>query len=377
MKKPRVLLTGGGSGGHILPLLAVARELKDKAELRYFGPKDSYAYYFIGEEITVSFISGGKIRRYFSWRNFIDLPKFFWGLFLALTKILFFRPRAAFSKGGTGALPVILACRLYRIPIVIHESDAVPGLVNQLSASSAKVIETGFASAAQFFQNRKKSGSPVKINWTGNPLRPELLADRPEGAAAKKRFGFDSRKALILILGGSQGATALNDFVLNNLDGLLEKFQLLHQVGSQNYRDYEAQFRLVSKRLADYKKLHYQFSAYFEKNINEALAAADLIISRAGGGAVFEIASFGKPSILVPLPEAAQDHQRRNAAEYAAAGASLVIEENDLLGNLVIAELEKILSSRERYLTMSRAALAFAKPQAGAVIAKDILELIE
>lgn len=370
MRKPRILLTGGGSGGHIFPLLAVARELKDKAELRYFGPKDSYVYYFIEAGIPVSFISGGKIRRYFSLRNFIDLPKFFWGLLTALAKILFFRPAAAFSKGGTGALPVILACWLYRIPIIIHESDTVPGLVNRASARFAQMIEVGFAPAAQFFKH-------PRINCAGNPIRQELLVDRPTGAAAKKSFGFDPTKALILVWGGSQGAAAINDFILNNLDGFLEKFQLLHQVGNENYRDYADQLRLAAKRLSDYKKLHYQFLAYLGLNLKEALAAADLVISRAGGEAIFEMASFGKPSLLVPLPEAAQDHQRRNAAEYAATGAAVVVEEKNLLGRSVIAEIEKILNSRERYLTMAQAASNFAKPQAAAAIAKDILDLVK
>ena len=155
--KIRILITGGGSGGHIFPLVAIAKQLQQQAiksnldlMLRYYGPRDIYTSYITREDIEAKSIVISKLRRYFSLKNFIDLPKFVFSIFQSLFKIYWFMPSVAFSKGGPGALPVLIACRFYNIPVIIHDSDAIPGLTNTVSGKWSRQIELGFASAKSF-----------------------------------------------------------------------------------------------------------------------------------------------------------------------------------------------------------------------------------
>ncbi len=359
----RILLTGGGTGGHIFPLIAVADEIKklerQKVQLFYIGPKHPLNEAFKLRNIKVRPILSSKWRRYFDLRNFLDVPKFFLSFVQALYWLYFIMPDLVFSKGGPGALAVILAAKFYFIPVLIHDSDSIPGLTNRLSAHFAEKIFIAFTAAEKYF-------SPNKIELVGNPIRTELFLNRPPSKeVAKAKLNFNPDKPLILFLTGSQGARRINSFVFDNLEELLKLGQVLHQVGEKNITE-----------AAGLRKEGYKFKGFFNsEELKLALVAADVVISRAGGGAIFEIAAFHKPSILIPLPEAASDHQRLNAYEYARTGAAVVIEENNLSWGIIKIELEKILNNPKIMKEASQAARNFAKPEAAETIAKEILKI--
>ncbi len=361
----KILLTGGGTGGHIYPLASVAKKLRQLAEIRYYGPNSSYNNYLKSENIAIEKILGAKFRRYWSWLNFIDFIKIPISIIQSLLKIALFMPDVAFSKGGTGALPVLLACWIYRIPIIIHESDTIPGITNRLSGKLAVKIELGWDYTKKYFPNKNTS-------VVGIPLREEIVNKKINELEAKKSFNFKEKDFVILILGGSQGAQRINNFILKNLELFLPKFQILHQVGSANHQKYIESYNSISKNWPESVKERYKCFAFFKNNISEAYSAADLIISRSGSS-IFEIAFFEKPSILIPLPESANNHQKINAIEYAKSGAGIVIEENNLSAETFLNQVEKILSDKNLYNKMSEAARLFAKPNAAEVIAKDIL----
>jgi len=373
--KLKILLTGGGTGGHIYPLVAVANEIyrlaadqKRDIEIRYFGPASSLNKEFESRGIRAEEIISSKLRRYFSLNNFIDIPRFIISFFQALFKIFWFMPDVVFSKGGPGALAVILASRFYRIPILIHESDTVPGLTNAFSARFAKKIFIAFERAAQYFPSEK-------VVLAGNPIRADILRDVPDRETAIKTLGFNPAEPLILVIGGSQGAQKINNFILDNLEAILDSVQVIHQSGPANFSEAKKEADFMLKTLGDFYKTRYQLVGYLEdvKAIKEVFSAADLVLSRAGSGAIFEIAAFGKPAILIPLEDAANDHQKINAYEYAQTGAAIVLEEGNFKPSIFISQAQKILTDKELQNKMSQAARNFAKPEAAQKIAEEIL----
>jgi UDP-N-acetylglucosamine--N-acetylmuramyl-(pentapeptide) pyrophosphoryl-undecaprenol N-acetylglucosamine transferase len=376
MKEMRILLTGGGTGGHIYPLVAVAETLIKisppnlRLKIYYLGPNHPLNEEFRKRGIRVYNLASSKLRRYFSLENFLDVPKFFLSICQALFRLYFLMPDVVFSKGGPGALAVILAAKFYLIPIIIHESDSNPGLTNRLSAKFAARIGIAFAGAAEYFP-------PTKTAFLGNPLRLGLLTgEKIDIAQAKRRINFDPREPLILILGGSQGSAAINFFVLDNLEVLLKLGQIYHQTGEKNFAEARQLSENILKNLGENYERRYRITPILDTDgIKDALLAADLVLSRAGAGAIYEIAAFGKPSILVPLNNAANDHQKKNAYEYASTGAAIVIEESNFKLNIVLVQLKKILEDKEQYQSMAEAARAFFKPQAAEIIAREILKL--
>lgn len=373
MKK--ILLTGGGSGGHIFPLIAIAQQLKRLAnnqkidlQIRYYGPQDIYSGYILKENIAVKKIWSSKLRRYWSWSNLIDFPIFFVSILQSLWKIFWYMPDVAFSKGGPGALPVLFACHFYRVPIIIHESDAIPGLTNLISGRWAKLIEVSFPNSKKYF-----SGKNTRLS--GQPVRQEIIDSvSMDPAIAKEMLGLNPKTPLILIIGGSLGATRLNQFVLKNILILLSRYQVIHQTGTANFDEYQREFKKISRDWPRDIINRYQIFAFFEKNLKEILVASDLIISRAGAGAIFEIATLGKPAILIPYPESANGHQKENAYTYSKTGAATVVEENNLDINIILAEIEKMISNPKQQQNIRLAAQKFSQPQAAKIIAQDILD---
>ncbi len=374
-----VVFTGGGSGGHVYPLLAVGEELRRLAmagrinlDLQYLGPEDEYAEILRTAGFEIKTLISGKLRRYFSFKNIFDIPKFFLGLIEAFFKIYWIMPDAIFSKGGTGALPVVLAGWFYGVPVMIHESDAQPGLTNLLSSRFSSRIAVSFERAAKYF-------NPKKTACVGTPVRKDLL-DQPNRDSAKEELGFDPKLPLTLILGGSQGSTRINEFILGNLDGLLKLTQVLHQTGQANLHEVErlSHAALTGLSLQEAVKSRYKPVAYLDKStLVRALSAADLVIARSGSGTISEIAAFKKPSILIPLFEAANDHQRINAYEFAQSGAAVVMEEPNLLPGVFMTQFRSILGSPEVMNKMSVASGNFFKPGAATAIAEELLKLTE
>lgn len=371
-EKFRVVLTGGGSGGHIYPLLAVADEIARKSvemrfpcEMTYLGPNDSYAPLFEARGITISPITVGKFRRYFSIENFLDAPKFLIGFIQALWKLYRIMPDAIFSKGGTGALPVVVAGWFYRIPIAIHESDAIPGMTNAASAGFARKIFVSFLGAAEKFDARK-------VVVTGAPIRADLLTNRPKQELAKESLGFSSSHPLMLILGGSQGSIRINNFIVTNLSEIMKITQVMHQTGVANFLEVE---KLAHAALIDQPAdgNRYVPINYFTDKMETAYAAADIVVCRGGAG-IFEIASFGKPAILIPIAESANDHQRANAYAFANAGGGVVIEESNLLPGIFLSQLKSILTNNELRAKMAAASAKFFVPDAAKKVADEIIK---
>ena len=372
----RVVLTGGGSGGHIYPLLAVAEAIEGKAaamnfalELTYVGPKDAYTPALASHGIKMKTIMGARLRRYLSIGNIVDIPKFVIGLAQALWKIYVIMPDVIFSKGGTGSFPVVFAGWFYRIPVAIHESDARPGLSNLLSSNFSKKVFITFDAAAKYF-------NPAITERTGVPVRKELFANPTTKELAKETLGFSSSNPLMLVLGGSQGAVPINNFIVENLSAITEVTQVLHQTGAANFADVQnlSQAALME---APFKN-RYQPIAYLdEKSTALALSAADVVVSRAGSAYLTEIAAFGIPAILVPHgTDASNGHQRANAYDFAEGGGAVVIESGNLLPGIFISQVKTILGNNDLREKMSAAVKLFYVPDAAQKIVQGIMELV-
>jgi UDP-N-acetylglucosamine--N-acetylmuramyl-(pentapeptide) pyrophosphoryl-undecaprenol N-acetylglucosamine transferase len=365
----RIVLTGGGSGGHITPLIAVARKLREKVgselELLYIGSGAKMERDFMTEEgIRAQFVMTGKMRRYFSFQNFVDFFKVPVGFVQALWFLLVFMPDAIFSKGGYVSVPVVLAAWIYRIPIIVHESDATPGTANQILGKLADNIVLAYPYAQNYFE-----ASRTAI-W-GNPIREDLLGGNP--AEARSLFNFSESKPVILVLGGSQGAQVINESVVRLLPKILSRAQVVHQTGET---DFENTVRLAGEY--GFKAGHggYYPVAFMDSSMmRNAYALADLIISRAAATSISEISASKKASILVPLENSANDHQRMNAYEIAKMGGAIVLEETNLGKNIFWEKIEELLSEGEMRSAMAKKAETFYHPNAAENIANGIIKL--
>jgi len=368
----KILFTGGGTGGHVYPIVAVVRALKINSKGRYplklfyLGPKDNFCRVVLAREgVKVKTIAAGKIRRYMDplafFQNIIDMVfKVPLGTVQAFFSIMFMGPDLVFSKGGYGSFPVTFSAWMMGIPIFLQESDISPGLTSRQIASRTLEVFTSFPKT-EFFSKKK-------MILVGNPIRTELLSGTKESAL--KSFSLKGDRPVILIIGGSLGAQRINDKILDALPQLLASYEIIHQVGAQNIEQIKKEARITASAEA----LAYYHPVGFsdEKILADAYAAADLIVSRAGGGSIFEIAASKKPCILIPLPEAAQNHQVKNAYAYAGTGAGLVLEENNFTLHLFLQKISDLLSSPQNLALMSKSAAEFARPKAAFMVAEYI-----
>lgn len=371
----KILFTGGGTGGHVFPIIAVAREIKKIApgdiELLYIGPKDEWVSLFLSERegFKIRTIFSGKLRRYLNagaiFLNILDVFKLGLGILQAFFWIFIESPDLIFSKGGYGSIPVVFGGKILQVPIFLHESDIIPGLSNRFSGKLAVEIFISFPKTEYL--------DPKKMLLVGNPLRSEVLQGSREKAG--QAFGLSGQKPVILILGGSQGAQRINDLLLLILPKILKDFEILHQCGSKNYKEVLTESRVVVPQ--DLAQFYHLFPFFKEHEMGDAYAAAEVVVSRAGSGSIFEIAVWGKPSILIPLPEAAQAHQLHNAYTYASSGAALVIEESNLTPYFFLEKLRFLISRKDLLQEMSQKAKQFAKPKAAQIIAHYIVEYLK
>jgi len=375
-KSVRVMLTGGGTGGHMYPLLAVADWLHERGqgsvELVFAGEvRQEFRQEFEDRYILTYRIIGSKIRRYADVRNIIAIPKLIVSFFQALFWLFIVMPDVVFSKGGGGSLPVVFAAWFYRIPVVVHESDAIPSLTTRLTARCARRVGVSFEETRELFP-------AGKVFVSGNPIRPHVL---PGGwldiTGGKQYFKLDPKERVMLVLGGSQGSVRLNNLVLDNVIELLKGVQIIHQVGADNLEDMEEARKIVFDGVAPEVAARYALRGHMdEKEVKIALAATDVVLARAGASTISEIAAYGKPAILVPLKEAANDHQRANAYAYADTGAALVMEEDNLTPHVLLNDIQKLFGDVPRLETMQRAAKAFARVDAASVIGKEVLKMV-
>lgn len=369
----KILLTGGGTGGHFYPLIAVAYAINAVAdqekianlELVYMAESPYDKNILLQNGIKFKKVYSGKIRRYFSFLNIVDAVKLIPGIIKSVFGMYFDFPDVVFSKGGSESFPPVLAARILGIPIIIHESDVIPGKANAWAGKFAKRIAVSFDGSVAYFPKGK-------VAVVGNPIRKEFFIREVLGA--KEYFKLESGTPIIFIFGGSQGAKNINDNVLDILPELLVDYQIIHQCGKNNYEECKGRADLILEKSSF--KSRYRLFPFLESGaMRMAYGASDLAISRAGSGSIFEIAASGLPSIIIPLTGSAQEHQLENAYAYAKSGAAAVIEERNLKPHILKSEISRFIGDKEEMAKMAEAAKFFAKPDAAEKIAREIIRL--
>jgi UDP-N-acetylglucosamine--N-acetylmuramyl-(pentapeptide) pyrophosphoryl-undecaprenol N-acetylglucosamine transferase len=368
----KILLTGGGTGGHFLPLIAIAEKLTETADEQkiidlklYYMSNSPYDKHMLFENrVKYIQVPAGKIRRYSSIKNILDIFPTITGLFVGLIKMFLIYPDVVISKGGYAAFPAIFAAKMLRIPVIVHESDSYPGKLNLWASKFAQYVAISWPEAGNYLPKEKTA-------LTGQPIRRNILNGDPNGA--KEFFKLEKDLPVILIMGGSQGAEKINDIIIDILPDLVEKYQVIHQTGIKNINSSSLRANLVlekTNKISRYKAMSY----LNDLEIRMAVGASSLIISRAGS-AIFEIASWGLPAIIIPITDSNGDHQRKNAYSYARSGACEVIEEGNLTKHLLISEIDKLLNDQNKLNEMKKSALSFANRDAAKKIATKAIEI--
>ncbi len=322
----KVLFTGGGTAGHVTPNLALIERARERGwDAIYVGSKGGIERDIIAP-LNIPFfeIQSGKLRRYFSWENFVDPLRIIVGILQSLLICLRERPDRVFSKGGFVSVPVVVAAWLCRIPVICHESDVTPGLANRLAYPFCARICVTFSETLRYLP-------AGKARHTGTPLRESLL--HGDAARGIKHLALDGKKPLMLAFGGSLGANVINTSVRNSLDALLQKFDVLHVVGAGNLDQ-----SLVRQGYIQKEFMHEEFG--------DVLAASTVVVSRAGANSLYELLSLRKPHVLIPLSrKASRGDQIDNARLFAEKGFSQVLYEDEYtdqqFAELVLATYER------------------------------------
>jgi len=329
----RIILTGGGTAGHVTPNIALLPRLQELGyDIQYIG-----SYQGIEKDLIEPFgvpyhgISSGKLRRYFSLQNFTDPFRVLKGFGEANKLIRELKPDVIFSKGGFVSVPVVLAGKKNKVPVVIHESDMTPGLANKISIPSATKVCCNFPETLEHLPAEKAV-------LTGSPIRQELLSGNK--IAAMDMCGFSADKPVILVIGGSLGSVVVNNAVRSALPELLEHFQIIHLCGKDK----------LDPSLNDVKG-YAQFE-YIKSELRDIFALADIVISRAGANAICELLALRKPNLLIPLSaNASRGDQILNARSFERQGFSIVIEEEELSKECLIENVHKLYEQRDSFMT--------------------------
>lgn len=326
MNKYKIIMTGGGTAGHVTPNLALVPKLKDKGfEIKYIGSKDGIEKEIINDaKIPYFEISSGKLRRYFDMKNFTDPFKVMKGVIEANKILKREKPNVIFSKGGFVAVPVVIAASMRKIPVVSHESDLTPGLANKLSSPFCDKLCVTFRESLKYVKDNKGV-------LTGTPIREEIL--RGNSLKGKELCGFKDNKEILLVIGGSLGAKSINDAVRKNLKELLKNFNIIHICGKGNLD--EGLLNINGYKQFDYVK----------EELPNLLKASDLIISRAGANVIFELLALKKPTLLIPLSKKiSRGDQILNANSFEKEGFSLVLDEDEMMedNEKLISKLDEL-----------------------------------
>ena len=370
----KILFTGGGgSGGHFYPIIAVARALRHIAQkehiidIHFFFAGSAFDERILAEEnIEFIKISAGKFPRYFSLQYFITPFSIVIGIFSAFWKLYALLPDIIFSKGGYSAFPILVAARLLKIPVIVHESDSVPGMVNRWSGKWAQEVIVSFPKTVEFF----KKNPQVRV--LGNPIRSQVVGGN--ATEAFETFSLEEQIPIILVLGGSQGAEIINEAILGLLSDAVSTYQIIHQTGRNNFEEVKGRASVILGK-NDYKHRYHAYPFLGEGDLRNASKVASLVVSRAGSGGIFEIAAWGIPTILIPITGAAQNHQRENAYAYARSGACEIIEETNVKPHLLLAAINKIVNDPQKIQTMKQRAQEFAKLDAAERIGYELIAL--
>lgn len=376
-------MVGGGSGGHVTPVAAVIREVKKlqpKSEIHFwcdkkFSPQAKLLIEQLGFDIPVSTIFAGKFRRYnhlsvwqhliwpsLMFANFKDLVFIGLGFFESIFKLIIWRPDVVFTKGGYVCLPVGIAAKILRIPLVIHDSDAHPGLTNRILGRWASAIATG--APLEFYSY------PEKISkYVGIPISSEFFEySKPEQVKAKKEWGIRTDKPLVVVTGGGLGATRINNTIILALDDLLKFCSIVLVSGVSQYEEL--------RRVTPANGKEFQLHSFISKNMASLLGAADIVVARAGATTILELASLKKPTILIPNAKLTGGHQLKNTAVYLAKNAVTSVDEEDMIDDKTVltSAIKEIIDNPKKAKMMSLALGKFAKPDAAIDVAKMIIK---
>lgn len=371
----RIVLVGGGSGGHFYPLIAISEGIEEicrertllEPELYYLGPAPFDATALLERDIIHIPSPAGKMRRYGSILNIFGFISTFFGIVKSIFLLYNLYPDVIFSTGGYAAFPTLYAARILAIPVIIYDADATPGRVTLWSAKFAKWIGTAHPEAATHFPEAVRH----KIARVGHPIR--LQIEHPAKEGGYEFLHLDPSVPAVFVMGGSQGAQAINNVVLDSIKDLVTRYNIIHQAGSANHKEVDGVSKLILKDTPNEGRYR-AFGLLNTLAIRMAAGISGLIVSRAGSGTIFEIASWGIPAILIPIPEDVSHDQTENAFSYARAGAAVVIEQRNLTQHVLTSEIDRLMNNPEIRARMSEAAKEYSRPQAAKKIANILLE---
>jgi UDP-N-acetylglucosamine--N-acetylmuramyl-(pentapeptide) pyrophosphoryl-undecaprenol N-acetylglucosamine transferase len=353
----RIAITGGGTGGHVFPALAVAEEIRrlTDADLFWIGSRTGMEKAIV-EAAGIRFkgIPTGKLRRYVSLRNVTDVIKTAAGIVSSYFAMFRWRPAVLFSKGGFVSVPPVIAASLLRIPCFTHESDYDPGLATRINMRFCEKLFISFPETLEYLPPACRKKAEV----TGNPVRSDFLRGNAE--EGRRLVGCPPARPLVLVLGGSTGSSAINALVAAGLPRLLEACFVVHQMGAKDF--------------APSKEAGYHTASFFHEELPHILAAADIVVGRSGANALAELAVLGKPSVLIPLPQSSsRGDQIRNAEYFRSKGAAMVFAQEDSTGEKLASAISELLSDSPRMRSMGQAARALGRGNAAEQIARRIV----
>lgn len=334
MKQKSIILTGGGTAGHVsLNQAIIPSLLKEGYNVHYIGSQDGIEKELITgsfPEIPYHGISSGKLRRYFSMKNFTDPFKVMAGIMQASSIIRKIKPTIIFSKGGFVSVPVVIAAKMAKIPVVIHESDVTPGLANKIALPFASHIFTIFEDTLKYLPSEKAT-------CTGSIVRQELFKGKKSNAL--RICGFDNDKPVLLVMGGSLGSVVVNEALRSNLPELLVEFNIIHLCGKGN----------VDQTLSSLKG--YKQFDYVTNELPDLLQLSDFIVSRAGSNSIFEFLALKKPMLLIPLSATkSRGDQILNAKIFEKQGFALVLEEEELTKNTFLKSIKRLIEQKPKMI---------------------------
>jgi UDP-N-acetylglucosamine--N-acetylmuramyl-(pentapeptide) pyrophosphoryl-undecaprenol N-acetylglucosamine transferase len=371
----RILISGGGTGGHIYPALAVARELQTTygAEILYIGDTSGLETRLVPEAgFRLKTIHAGRLLRYWSSRTVTELVRVPIGFVEARKIAREFAPHAAFTSGGYVAVPAGVAVRRLGVPLLIHQQDVPPNLANRLLRPFATRISVSFEDSLRYFPRKRTAlvGNPVRSVITdliGSDLRTH-----------KRDLGFLPAFPLLVITGGSQGALHINQATVEALPALLDRFQILHISGQKTFESTNTSAQQQIANLPEHVQQRYRIVPYLDAEMPAALAAADAIIARAGAATLAELAVLSKPSILIPLPPGfGGSPQEINAHMFTKQGAAITVLDKDLTGETLSAAVRDLFADSESRIKMTLAVRSFAQPKAAETLAHTVVNLAQ
>ncbi len=359
----KVIIGGGGTGGHIFPAISIAnalREADESVEILFVGANGKIEMEKVpaaGYKIEGLPVAG--FQRRLTWRN-IQFPfKLVYSLWRADSIVRNFKPDVAVGVGGYASGPVLQRAAAHGVPCLLQEQNSLPGVTNRLLADKANRICVAYPNMERFFPREK-------IILTGNPIR-QNLTNEIDQAEARKSFGLDPMRPTILVIGGSLGARSINNGLRDSIDEATDDVQMIWQTGSLYYEEMKAAVEPKHKKNV--------VITAFVRDMDKAYAAADVVVSRAGAGSISELAMLGKACILVPSPNVSEDHQTKNARALENEGAAVMVVDSET--NTLIARAKELLNDKDKMESLRGQILSFARPNAARDIAREVMALVQ